>query len=69
MGKPLFKASDGGRLEILWVTEPSLKVKSAQVGDVSAPPIRRSPRSLSDRFTHARKRTLLCNIWLKRRLG
>jgi hypothetical protein len=76
MGKPLFKASDGGRIEILWATEDITR-SELQHGSATrvlirfdvGPCLRRSGfaqagRSLSNRFTHARKDRFLWNTWV-----
>jgi hypothetical protein len=66
MGKPLFKAPDGGYYEIRWVTEDSTMSGLQQGHETSVlveqkvrPCLRRSGlaqagRSLSDRLTHVR---------------
>ena len=66
MGKPLFKASDGGRVDILGVSEDVTESELRQVSEMRVlilPEVRPSLRrsgfaqaglSLSDRLTHVR---------------
>ena len=55
MCNPLFKAPDGGRFEILWKRE-DLTQSELPLGAkiIRASRLEGSPRSLSDRLTHAR---------------
>jgi len=54
MGKPLFKASDGGQIDILREGEESPKVNSGMGLERKCLRNKGSPRGLSERFTHVR---------------